>query len=96
MEGFEGLWFDCETGDQGVTSVEQVKILRSNLIVTSNTTVYETFCEVATAMYKGVIADQTSSPLSASKTTENALDLTPNRNSMLMCYPHTLSDSKSQ
>lgn len=45
MEGFEGLWFDCETGDQGVTSVEQVKILRSNLIVvTSNTTVYETFC----------------------------------------------------
>ena len=27
MEGFEGLWFDCEIGDQGVTSVEQVKML---------------------------------------------------------------------
>jgi hypothetical protein len=85
MEGFEGLWFDCETGDQGVTSVEQVKILRCNLIVvTSSTTVYETFYEVATAIYRGVIADQISNPLSALETTENELDLTPNRNSMLM------------
>ena len=31
MEGFEGLWFDCEAGDQGVTSAEQV-ILFSNII----------------------------------------------------------------
>lgn len=47
-------------------------------------------------MYRGIIADQISSPLSASETTENELDLTSNRNSILMCYPHTLSDSKSQ
>jgi hypothetical protein len=47
-------------------------------------------------MYRDVIAYQISGPLSASETTENELDLTPNRNSMLMCYPHTLSDSKSQ
>lgn len=81
MEGFEGLWFDCETGDQGVTSVEQVKILRSNLIVvTSNTTVYRTFCRVVTTTCRSHNADHRSGPLSASESIENELDLTPNKN----------------
>lgn len=24
MDGFEGLWFECETGDEGITSTQQV------------------------------------------------------------------------
>ena len=27
MDLFEGLWFDCEEGDNGVTQKEQVRLL---------------------------------------------------------------------
>ena len=58
MEGFEGLWFDCETGDQGVTSVEQVKMLHKKLtVVTSNTSVHKTFIQTALCPSMASLAD---------------------------------------